>query len=135
MGFATLALLIGVPLFIANFDLPTFANVEFDTLEHFDLSFRYLLRFAGMVGSIVGGFALVASVLTLLRSRLGWLMLVFLYLAGTCGCLYLLALFVDLTTRYTIPLPTYPVVGLFFGVVSLGILMNRTSRNFIFETA
>ena len=133
MGFATLGLLIGIPLFVSNFDLPTFENVEHDTFEHLELSIRYLLRSVGMIGSIVGGFALVGSGLTLLRNRLGWLMLVFLYIAGLSGCLYLLVRFVDLSTRYTLPLPTFPIVGLMFGIVGLSVLMNRPNVAFIFK--
>jgi hypothetical protein len=133
LGFATLGLLIGIPLVISNLNLPTFENVEFDTFEHFNLSLRYFLRFVGGIGSLVAGFALVGSGLTLLRNRLGWLMLVFLYFTGICGCLYLLVQFIDLTTRYTLPLPTYPVVGLMFGIIGLSILMSKTNVTFIFR--
>ena len=68
---ASLALLIGIPLLIANFTLPSFENFEYDTFVHMQLSLRYLFRSLCLFGTLGGGFAAISSLLTLRRSRMG----------------------------------------------------------------
>lgn len=133
---ALLALVIGFPLFLFNFNLPPIENVEFDTFEHMELSFRYLFRFLGVVGTLIGGYALISSLLTLRRSRLGWIMLFFLYLGGTLGCLLLILLYFQLLLRYSsLPLPSFPLAGLIFGILGIGVLVRKRNISFLFSNS
>jgi len=133
---ASLALVVGIPLLLFNFNLPPIENVEFDTFEHMELSFRYLFRFLGIVGTLVGGYALISSLLTLRRSRIGWIMLFFLYLGGTLGCLLLMLYYFQLLLRYSsLALPSFPLGGLILGILGLGVLVRKKNINFLFKNS
>ncbi len=131
---ASIALIIGVPSFLFNLNLPPIENLEPDTFEYFELGIRYLVRLIGGVFTVGGSYALISSLLTLKKNRIGWLMLCLLYLVGILGSSYLILLYLDLLTRYpSLGLPSMPFLGLIIGILSFSTLIRKKNRSFIFS--
>ncbi|MHA2327048.1 MAG: hypothetical protein ACXACR_00885, partial [Candidatus Hodarchaeales archaeon] len=104
------------------------------TLEYFRLSLRYLSRSLGIIGTVLGGYALISCILTLKRFFIGWLMLVVLYLAGLTGCIYLLFRFIELLSNYPfLALPWPPIIGSLYGILGIVVLIRKKNIKFMFK--
>ncbi|MFX0211684.1 MAG: hypothetical protein ACFFDT_37250 [Candidatus Hodarchaeota archaeon] len=137
---AFLSLLIGLPLFLSNINLPPIENIEHDTRLFNELSLRYLMRFLGIIFTFLGITGLIGSYLISKNRRLGWLILVGLYSSGLVGCFYIvyrvLIFFYrfDLSPWLLIGAISSPItVGILLGVFSLFTLFHKSAINHFFR--
>ncbi|MFX1285896.1 MAG: hypothetical protein ACFFB5_19800 [Promethearchaeota archaeon] len=138
--FAVLGLVLGLPLLLLNINLPTMEGLEHDTREYDELSIRYTLRLFGFIFTFFGTVGLIGGLLTYIRSRFGWLMLVGLYSSGVISCLYifyrLIMLIIDSSFSSWLLIAAIPspiIVIMFWGVFALTILFHKQTIDFVFR--
>lgn len=86
---SVLGLLVGLSFVLFNLNLPQIEGIEHDTWEFTELSFRYTIRFFGIIFTIFGLAGFLGSTLMYIKNRIGWLLLVGVYSIGLAGCLYI----------------------------------------------